>query len=136
MTDDALSTGAIILRQPHGLGSVLAIVHAIAGYRERRELYPAIAEAVRRLIPSDVVGISVAREGDTEMIDSWSDPPIEMPTMKKSSYLQSYLQPTASRIFLDDLAEHPVHREIWERCGVQASLRMPLVVEDRVIGAL
>jgi transcriptional regulator with GAF, ATPase, and Fis domain len=136
LDDDPPSTGEPLIRAPRGLGSVLEIVRAIAGHRERGVLYPAIAAAVRRVIPSDVVGVAVAREEDELMIESWSDPPIEMPTLKKAAYRQTYDSAIAARIFREDLRDHPLHLQLWERHQIQTSLRMPLVVEDRVLGAL
>ncbi len=106
--------------------TALDIVSSIAQYRERRELVPALVDAMRAMIRADgyAVAIRSRREGDG--FDVYSEPAAaELPTR-------------LGELVVPDVLEAPriVRHESWHWHGVRSSLQIPLTVETALIGTL
>jgi transcriptional regulator with GAF, ATPase, and Fis domain len=121
------------------LGSVLDVMRAVAGIRERRELLDTLINALRSLIPADWYLTAVRRGRDADEVDVYSCP--EIPGL--SSRVRDYafqddiaLTGRAELMRLADIANLPSHAEMWRRVGVQSSVRVPLIVEGGLVGAM
>ncbi len=118
------------------LDTVLSMLRATAGLRSRDELMQALAAAVRRAVPADVFAVAVFRGDDTEL---YSDQHIVRPSSKREDYKYANdpiaLQNTQV-VTIDELGDFPKQRALFDQLGMRVTCRMPMIVEDRVVGTL
>jgi transcriptional regulator with GAF, ATPase, and Fis domain len=120
------------------LSSVLQISRAIAGYRDRKELMVALTQALRQVIRGDWYAITVRKGREGDETDLHVDPPIgDISTrVKDYSILPRLRIGKADRVYEADIESHPVHRALWQRIGIKSALRIPLMVEGALVGAI
>jgi formate hydrogenlyase transcriptional activator len=119
--------------------AVRSIIEAAASMRDRERLFPAIGRAVKRVIPCDYVGFTVGRfEGD-QLVFLHSDPPM----LLQSFDVRDYRRPATvwrgsgcAYTRFEDLADFPVHEQLWRDYGIVESFSAPLLVEDVRVGAV
>ena len=103
------------------LGSVLDVMRAVAGIRERRELLDTLINAMRTLIPADWYLTAVRRGRDADEVDTYSCPEIAGLSTRVRDYAfhdRIALTGHAERVCFADIADLPAHAEIWRRVGV------------------
>jgi formate hydrogenlyase transcriptional activator len=119
--------------------AVLSIIEAAASMRDRERLFPAMGRAVKRVIPCDYVGFTVGRVEGDQLSFLYSDPPMKL----QSIDIRDYRRP--AKVFrgngcaytrFEDLADFPVHEQLWKDYGLVESFSAPLLVEDIRVGAL
>ena len=120
------------------LSRVLEITRAIAGHRDRQDLVVALIQALRSEIRADWYVVTMRRTRDSDEGDVYSEPPIGAVSTRIHDYLilSRFRDGRAERVYLHEIANHPVHAALWERLGVKSALRMPMIVEGALVGAI
>ncbi|HEX5058659.1 MAG TPA: sigma 54-interacting transcriptional regulator, partial [Kofleriaceae bacterium] len=126
------------------LTSVLDVLRAISGYRELPELFAALVKALRPVVPADWHVMTLRRGREGELFNAYSEPTIG----EFSNRLRDWLPPDimqephvaddarALRLYESDAVNPPILYDLWQRHGVRSSLRIPLVVEGALVGAV
>jgi formate hydrogenlyase transcriptional activator len=119
--------------------SVLAIMHAVAGIRERHELLATLTRAMRSLIGADWYLTAIRHGRDGDEADGYFEPEIPgLSTRVRDYAFFGRLHETgrAERVYSHDLVDYPVHVQTWERLGVKSALRIPMIVEGALVGVI
>ncbi|HEX5060298.1 MAG TPA: sigma 54-interacting transcriptional regulator [Kofleriaceae bacterium] len=120
------------------LHSVLEVLRAIAGHRERRELMATLLQTLRASIRADYYLAAVKRGRGSNEAEAFFDPPLTGVSTRVSDYslVGDLLRGRAALFYEHDIGNHPVQRALWERYGVRVSLRIPLMVEHEAVGTI
>jgi formate hydrogenlyase transcriptional activator len=119
--------------------SVLEVMHALAGLRERYELMETLAPALHRVLTADWVVITIRRGREGTEADGIYLPEFEGETSGVTPFIVlpvAFDAGRAHRVTPADIASSPYHFEIWRRNDVKAALRIPLIVENAFVGAV
>jgi formate hydrogenlyase transcriptional activator len=119
--------------------SVLGVMHAIAGIRDRRELLPVLTRALPPVLAADWIAIMIRRGRDADEMDGYYEPAIVGPSTRIRDYAlvpSLRVDRRAQLMTPQAAAASAVHHEFWQRNGVRASLRIPMMVEDALVGAI
>jgi formate hydrogenlyase transcriptional activator len=120
------------------IAPVLEVVRATASSRGRLELFEALGRTIRSVVPSFMIGLLVEIDDD-QFIQLYADPPLVAQIPRR---LDDY---PGKRAFARgrpevyrraDLAEFPMARKLWDDAGIEASLVIPMMIEERAIGAI
>jgi formate hydrogenlyase transcriptional activator len=120
------------------IAPVLEVVRAIARSRDRRELFDALGRTIRSIVPSFMVGLLVQVD-DEQFVQVYVDPPLIAQIPRRlDDYpgTRAFRRGRAEVYRRADLAEFPHARKLWDDAGIGASLVIPLIVEERSIGAI
>ncbi len=126
------------------LGTILDIVRTIAPYRERKDLLPVLVAAMRGAIDADWWVVTIRRGRKGELFDAYSEPEIGEISKRLREFLPPDVtskphvteDPRALILHEEDAVNPPVLYELWQRHGVRSSLRIPLIVEGALVGAV
>jgi formate hydrogenlyase transcriptional activator len=119
---------------------ILSIVRAMSAYRTRAELFPALGEAVRRVIPMDHLALAVASIDEPDSFHFYTDGTFEPDSHRIADYggsaqaMRSRLVPKIIRI--EEIEPYPVHFALWSRLGVTVSCGIPMYAHGRLLGTM
>src|SRR5262245_59605664 len=119
-----MSGGDVTRGRARGLPALLEIMHAIAGYRRRDELFRAISDAVKPVLGADRVGI-VLVEADRSFKMFEADASIAFQAQRVdevASGVGYQDKRVAELVSYEQVAGFPGQKEAWDRHGVRASI--------------
>jgi formate hydrogenlyase transcriptional activator len=116
-----------------------AILDELLREREREPLFAAICARLRAVFLCDRVAILVMTDDHTKGYIWAGDPPPPQDAPLLSMRVSDFMggaspSPEPVVVNREDVRHLPRHVELWDRLGVHASVRGPLVVAGRVLG--
>ena len=127
------------------LESLVEIAQAVSAHLDRDHLFHAVAGAVGSIVSFDRIGIILPRIEKNDLLlyafETQKGHPHLQPGLAfpqegtVPSWVLEHKQPFIGNS-LEDLGPFPVSAEVMSREGMQSSCVLPLLVEDRAVGAL
>ncbi len=119
--------------------TVLRVLEAVSRYRDREELFSAIADIVRPVFEFDVLCVVLDGPLPDQMTPYFIQPRIVIAAAKRSRSALDSVFVTGEPIYVRsraDVADKPGSVEVLERLGIHSYVGLPLRGGGRVIGLL
>jgi formate hydrogenlyase transcriptional activator len=119
--------------------TLLGLIGATTIHRDRERLFGAIADSVATIFPCDALAIVLDGPGVDQISPFVVKPTVPLPPLRRSESALYELFATGRVVYVPDreaVAHKPQSRQVLERLGVESYIAFPLIVRERLIGAL